>query len=589
MAFPNRRGRAGAPRGRFALGEGVATPRARVEGVAHGSDCARGRSRIHMQTMHTRTLTLGRGAKWLIAALSALLACLTVAASASAATSTGTVTVSGTAPSSSGTTLTNTFLTSYAAATVTGGICDPQGTSTVSFEIDGTASAPYAGTFHETGTVTIGPQTGINGRGEITDFRSSFSINSSTGTVHGTKTGGLSQYNYAICTPGTAGSVVSSQIIASALTYEASITKPDGGTFNDSGTTWDNFNAYSGAQRTNTQYEFRSNFSSQVPVTPDTQAPKLTLPATITKEATSAAGVVVDYTVGATDNVDSNPKVACLPVSGSTFPVGTTTVNCTATDAAGNKSAGSFDAVVPAQPDIEPPAIKVPETITATATSASGATVDYTVTGTDAKDGTVAVTCEPASGSTFPVGTTTVNCTATDAAGNKSAGSFDVVVAPQPDTAPPAIKVPDTITKPASSPSGEKVDYEVSATDAKDGTVAVTCDPASGSTFPVGRTTVACTSKDAAGNTATASFDVVVDEPLDSDGDGLWDVIEIWLGCNPHKADTDGDGINDRIEILLGTNPTKSDSDPSDDQADDGSYLVKIYGHLCGCGPDDDP
>jgi len=281
--------------------------------------------------------------------------------------------------------------------------------------------------------------------------------------------------------------------------------------------------------------------------------------------------------------------VACLPVSGSTFPVGTTTVNCTATDAAGNKSTGSFDVVVTAQPDTEPPAIKVPETITATATSASGATVDYTVTGTDAKDGTVAVTCEPASGSTFPVGTTTVNCTATDAAGNKSAGSFDVVVAPQPDTAPPAIKVPDTITKPASSPSGEKVDYEVSATDAKDGTVAVTCDPASGSTFPVGRTTVACTSKDAAGNTATASFDVVVDEPLDSDGDGLWDVIEIWLGCNPHKADTDGDGINDRIEILLGTNPTKSDSDPSDDQADDGSYLVKIYGHLCGCGPDDDP
>src|SRR4051812_35567500 len=353
MAFPNRRGRAGAPRGRFALGEGVATPRARVEGGAHGSDCARGRSRIHMQTMHTRTLTLGRGAKWLIAALSALLACLTVAASASAATSTGTVTVSGTAPSSSGTTLTNTFLTSYAAATVTGGICDPQGTSTVSFEIDGTASAPYAGTFHETGTVTIGPQTGINGRGEITDFRSSFSINSSTGTVHGTKTGGLSQYNYAICTPGTAGSVVSSQIIASALTYEASITKPDGGTFNDSGTTWDNFNAYSGAQRTNTQYEFRSNFSSQVPVTPDTQAPKLTLPATITKQATSAAGVAVDYTVAATDNVDSNPKVACSPVAGSTFPVGTTTVNCTATDAAGNKSTGSFDIVVTAQPDTE--------------------------------------------------------------------------------------------------------------------------------------------------------------------------------------------------------------------------------------------
>jgi hypothetical protein len=161
--------------------------------------------------------------------------------------------------------------------------------------------------------------------------------------------------------------------------------------------------------------------------------------------------------------------------------------------------------------------------------------------------------------------------------------------APPSDTEPPAIKVPDTITTSATSPTGAKVDYEVSATDANDGAVSVTCDPASGSSFPVGRTTVACTSKDAAGNTAIASFEVVVKEPQDSDGDGLWDVIEIWLGCNPHKADTDGDGISDRIEILLGTDPTKADSDPSDNQPDDGSLLVNAYGHRCGCGQEDDP
>ena len=42
------------------------------------------------------------------------------------------------------------------------------------------------------------------------------------------------------------------------------------------------------------------------------------------------------------DNVD----VSCAPLSGSTFPVGTTTVNCTATDDSGNTDVGSFDVTV---------------------------------------------------------------------------------------------------------------------------------------------------------------------------------------------------------------------------------------------------
>jgi hypothetical protein len=40
----------------------------------------------------------------------------------------------------------------------------------------------------------------------------------------------------------------------------------------------------------------------------------------------------------------------------------------------------------------------------------------------------VPVTCIPASGSTFAIGDTTVNCTATDAAGNSATGSFLVHV-----------------------------------------------------------------------------------------------------------------------------------------------------------------
>ncbi len=147
--------------------------------------------------------------------------------------------------------------------------------------------------------------------------------------------------------------------------------------------------------------------------------------------------------------------------------------------------------------------------------------------------------------------------------------------------------LPDYIV-PATSPDGAELEYEVTATDDVDPDPTVTCTPPSGSLFPIGTTTVHCEATDDAGNTATDDFDVTVEGPEDSDGDGLWDVIEIWLGCDPHDEDTDDDGISDYIEIVIGTDPTAADSDPDDDDPDDGSHLTRIYGHACGCGPEDD-
>lgn len=77
----------------------------------------------------------------------------------------------------------------------------------------------------------------------------------------------------------------------------------------------------------------------------------LTLPSTITMDATSPQGAVVNYMVTATDNVDPHPTVSCTPASGSTFLIGTTTVTCTATDASGNKATGSFQVVVKSAAD----------------------------------------------------------------------------------------------------------------------------------------------------------------------------------------------------------------------------------------------
>src|SRR5262249_44863633 len=70
--------------------------------------------------------------------------------------------------------------------------------------------------------------------------------------------------------------------------------------------------------------------------------PVLSLPGDITVEASGPAGANVSYTVSATDNVDGDVPVSCQPPSGSNFPLGSTTVNCSASDAHGNIAHGSF-------------------------------------------------------------------------------------------------------------------------------------------------------------------------------------------------------------------------------------------------------
>jgi len=79
---------------------------------------------------------------------------------------------------------------------------------------------------------------------------------------------------------------------------------------------------------------------------PDTTPPVLTVPAPIVTNATGPGGTAVSYSATASDTIDPSPTVSCTPNSGSTFPIGTTTVQCTATDAAGNISHGPFTVTV---------------------------------------------------------------------------------------------------------------------------------------------------------------------------------------------------------------------------------------------------
>jgi hypothetical protein len=125
--------------------------------------------------------------------------------------------------------------------------------------------------------------------------------------------------------------------------------------------------------------------------------------------------------------------------------------------------------------------------------------------------GAVAVTCDPASGSMFALGDTTVACTATDAAGNIANGSFAVTVSDT--TKPEIIGTPSDIDLEATGPDGAIATYIApTASDAVDGAgLAVTCNPASGSTFKLDATTsITCSATDAAGNTGSSTFAVKV-------------------------------------------------------------------------------
>jgi len=81
---------------------------------------------------------------------------------------------------------------------------------------------------------------------------------------------------------------------------------------------------------------------------------------------------------------------------------------------------------------------------------------------------------------------------------------------PEPDVTPPVIEPISTQPIVLTSGSPGPVDYEVPAVSDDSGTADVTCDPPPGSTFAVGSHEITCTAVDAAGNTSTSTFTLVV-------------------------------------------------------------------------------
>lgn len=159
--------------------------------------------------------------------------------------------------------------------------------------------------------------------------------------------------------------------------------------------------------------------------------PAITCPPGATVSLNAACQVqLADYTLlaTATDNCQPVPTMSQAPSAGTILNgSGTTTVTLTATDGTGNTAACTLTVT---RQDQTPPVVTCPASITQSPVGLDcNPTVTWAaVTATD--NCSAALAGSHASGDAFPVGSTNVTYTATDAAGNSSTCNFTVTVTP---------------------------------------------------------------------------------------------------------------------------------------------------------------
>lgn len=264
--------------------------------------------------------------------------------------------------------------------------------------------------------------------------------------------------------------------------------------------------------------------------------PLITCPADITVNLNGPCSAAVVYPLPSASTVCGGPSVVCSPASGSTFLPGTTTVTCTASSSSGAVSQCSFRVIMR---DTVRPTLSCPANTTVDApANQCAATVSYVSPTASDNCAGVTVACTPASGSSFPVGVTTVTCTANDVSNNNASCTFTVTVR---DRQSPSVQCPANIVKTADrvvgSTFGATVTYTPAISDSCPGAT-ITCTPSSGSVFTLGTSTVTCIARDTSGNTSTCSFTVTVNMPT-----------HVCLFANPHTT-------NDQfLEIVQAGNP----------------------------------
>lgn len=235
--------------------------------------------------------------------------------------------------------------------------------------------------------------------------------------------------------------------------------------------------------------------------------PKLSLhlPDVLLALAKTRLGTGIKYNVSVTGG-EGQPTVNCDPVSGSTFPFGSSWIKCIATDLAGDRATGEIQVNVW---DGVAPKITLPTSFEVESEDERGAFPKFEVSAYDDIDGELKPVCSNESGSFFPNGRTVVNCEAIDESLNPVSGSFEVMVRPR-DPGKLGLKVPDDIYVTSDNGFEAIVEYTVEAYGSADPDPVIECSVASGSAFSIGDTKVYCIATDDFDNRAEGGFVVVV-------------------------------------------------------------------------------
>ena len=233
----------------------------------------------------------------------------------------------------------------------------------------------------------------------------------------------------------------------------------------------------------------------------DTTPPTIRTPAIITVEATSKNQNVVDY-----GSINANDIVGVTSVSNDApevFPFGLTTITWTATDAAGNIATATQQVSVI---DTTAPTIIVPEDIVLEAVNANGNTANLGAA--QASDDVQIDSITNNAPETFPLGQTTVTWIASDISGNTVNATQNITLV---DTTSPTITTPEAIIVEATSETENVI--SLTPPDATDSvSTAITITNNAPEVFPLGESIVTWTATDEAGNIASTTQTVIVED-----------------------------------------------------------------------------
>jgi hypothetical protein len=268
---------------------------------------------------------------------------------------------------------------------------------------------------------------------------------------------------------------------------------------------------------------------AQLVTVEDNEAPTITCPADVTVDTDFnlciASGVALGTPV-ASDNCTVASVVNNAPLL---FPLGTTTVTWTVTDAAGNASTCTQTVTVE---DNQSPTVVCPQNIVLNNVDGScGRVVIYPTPMVTDNCSIANMVQSDASGYTsgniFPIGTTTQEYTATDGSGNVLSCSFSVTIV---DTQfPTIVGCPADITVASGANSCDVIVTWVTptATDNCPGVILATTH-ASGSLFGPGTTLVTYSATDNFGNVTTCSFNVTV---VDGNAPTAPELADVYNSC----------------------------------------------------------